>query len=463
MSNLILPHDITAESGVIASLILTPELMLSYEHLKPKNFYNREYQAMYWAITELYKNGIETIDKYNLVTKLSENKGTQRYIDSVGGDKFIDTQIENAPFLARYSHDEYKMIARKVLECGFRRDAIHHMDRFKGQLYNTETNLNQLNSNIITSFDSLAERFVAGENVTLFADRIDDIIRELEEDQKRSSDGIVGMRPKWEILSDAIRYEDGDLYVYAARRKAGKSLLLLAEGIDKASKGLSVIMTSSEMSDKKEIPRMLSMISGIPIDDIKAGNFDGHTNGRQRYHDAQHFLKNAKFTREYNTNWDRDNLQIKLKAMKHKLGGCDIIIHDYIKDVESSDSSTKYNELGKWADFLKNRIAGEFDVPVLTAVQLNRNYQIADSDNIERYASVGIKWVQKTREEVLEDGVDCGNHKMEIFFSRDGGTHEEGDYYDFFLDTRKEKTNLRIIESREQHEDQMPDFMTEEE
>ena len=60
---------------------------------------------------------------------------------------------------------------------------------------------------------------------------------------------------------------------------------------------------------------------------------------------------------------------------------------------------TKYNELGRWADFLKNSIAGGFDVPVLSAVQLNRSYEIADSDNIERYASAGVKWVPKLREE----------------------------------------------------------------
>ena len=103
------------------------------------------------------------------------------------------------------------------------------------------------------------------------------------------------MKPKWDILSDVMRYEDGDLYLFAARRKAGKSLLLVEEAIDKAKKGLKVIMTSTEMSDKKETIRLLSIISGLPVDDIKAGNIDKHTNGRRRYNDAVYFLKHADF------------------------------------------------------------------------------------------------------------------------------------------------------------------------
>jgi len=454
-----MPQDITAESGVIATLINNPQMYLSYDFLKPNHFFNDEYKTLYWAITELYNSGIDKIDKYNLVVKIGETKSTQKMIDKVGGDSFLDTQLDNALYLSRNTEEEYKVIARKIVECAFRRDTFNQMENYKRDILNTENNLNELNSKIINSFDTLAERFVAGEKITLFKDKIDRIIAEIEEDQKRSIDGIIGMKTKWDILSDVIRYEDGDLYLFAARRKAGKSLLLLEEGIDKASQGLKVIMTSTEMNDKKEMLRILSVISGIPIDDIKAGNIDGHDNGRQKYNNAIHFLKNADFTRIYDTNWTTEKLMINLKANKHKLGGCDIIMHDYIKDTESKDSSAKYNELGRWANFLKNDIAGGFEVPVLSAVQLNRSYEIADSDNLERYASAGIKWIPKTKEEMIEDGFECGNHKMVVFFSRDGGTHENEDYFDFYLDGRKNKTNLRIIQAKEQHQDIEPDFM----
>ena len=459
MSKLELLNDITAESGVIASLIINPELIMCNEMLKHNHFYSDEYKSLYWAITELYKKGIQKIDKYNLVTKISDSKKAKAYIDKVGGDKFIDMQLENAYALARESIEEYKMISRKVVELAFRRDIFMNMDKYQNEVLNTEKDLNEINSKIITSFDSIAEKFVAGENIKLYSERLDSVLEQIEEDQKRSADGIVGLKTKWDILSDVVRYEDGDLYIYGARRKAGKSLLLLEEGIDKASKGLHVLMTSTEMNDKKETLRLLSIISGIPIDDIKAGKINEHTNGRQRYNDAIHFIKNAPFTREYDTDWTTDKLLIKLKAMKHRIGGCDFIIHDYIKDVKSKDSSAKYNELGRWADFLKNKIAGGFDVPVLSAVQLNRNLDIADSDNIERYVTAGIKWIQKNKEEVLEDGIECGNYKMIVDFARDGGEHEEGDYFDFYLDGRKHKTNLRIIQSKMQHEEPEPEFI----
>ena len=49
------------------------------------------------------------------------------------------------------------------------------MDKYKQKILDIETNLNEVNSEIMTSFDSLAEKFVAGENVTLYKDRVDSV------------------------------------------------------------------------------------------------------------------------------------------------------------------------------------------------------------------------------------------------------------------------------------------------
>lgn len=462
LSKLILPNDITAESGVIATLIENPEMCLCYEQLKPNHFFKPENQALYWSITDLYKNGIEQIDKYNITLKLGEWKTLQKYIDNVGGDSFVGTVIENAPYASRDSEDEYKISARKVLECAFRRELYNENQKFIPRILNTENNLNELNTKMITSMDDIAERFVAGENIQLFANRVDSVIAQIDEDRKRSADGIVGMKPHWKPLADLIRYEDGEAYAFMARRKVGKSLILLTEGLEKSKQGESVIMTSTEMDDKKEMFRMLAILSGLPIDDIKAGRFSNHTNGYQRYKEAIATLKEIKFTREYHPQWTKEMLVTKCKAVKHKMGGCSLIIHDYIKDQESLDSSTQYNNLGLWADTLKNQIAGSFGVPVLTAVQLNRSGAIGDSDKIERYLSAGIKWEKKSMEEIMDHGSNCGNHKMSIVFSRDGGAHDEDDFIDFYLDTRKNHANLRILEAREQHSDNLvPDFMKE--
>lgn len=453
----IMPYDTDAESGVICSLIVEPEYFNMSEFLKPNHFYNEELGAIYWAISNLIEDGIYEIDSFNLTIKCNENKGIKKLIDKYGGDSFIKELVENSESVSRDTLDEYLLVAKRVSELGFRRELYRKLKSYEKEVLNDEKPLSETHSKIITGLDDIGNEYIGSEKVVLFKDRVDLILDKLEEKRKRSEDGVIGMRTAWSPLSELISYESGDLYLFAARRKEGKSLLLLTEAIHKAKMGLKVAMSSTEMSDEKDMIRMLSILSGIPVDEIRRGNIQGYN--EQKYLDAIHFTKHADFTREYHPVWTREMLYSRMKAIKHKFGGLDFIVHDYIKDVESTDSSKKYNELGKWADHLKNHIAGTFEVPVISAVQLNRQMAIADSDLLERSASCGIKWIPKSKEEILEDGIECGNYKMQIFFSRDGGEMEEDEYLDFYMDKNKHTTNLRIHEAKKQHSESIPEFM----
>lgn len=454
-------HDTNAEAGVVSSIIQNPELLMYYEKLHAKHFYNRELASVYWAVEELYKSGVSKIDKFNLVVKLNEKSGVKKIVEDVGGDDFIDQIIENSPYVARYTIEEYRATAKRVAEFGFRRELHSTIKNFEKKCLDENNDLNSLNMEIISSLDNIAERYVTDENLTLYADRIDKILEGIEAKRKKSESGKIGMSPMWDKLEPYVRYEDQDLYLYMARRKKGKSILLLNEALDKAKNGLRVAMLSTEMSDEKDTFRILSILSGVSIDAIKSGDMSDED--RKSLDKAVRMIKNMNFTREYNTNWTRESVYVTLKAIEHKMGKLDIIVYDYIKDMDSKDSSTKYNELGLWTNFLKNDIAGGFDCPVIAAVQLNRQNFIADSDNIERFASVGIKWTEKTREEIMEDGVECGNYKMNIVFSRDGGaSDDEEDYLDFYMSNAKGKGNLRVY-GAQQHVEPQPDFLMDEE
>ena len=118
--------------------------------------------------------------------------------------------------------------------------------------------------------------------------------------------------------------------------------------------------------------------------------------------------------------------------LKYKIGLA-FVVFDYIKSNETS-TSDNYNILGAKCDFLKNRIAGELDLAVLSACQLNRVGEVADSDKINRYLSVGIKWDWKTQEMVATDGMECGNTFAKIYVNRLGRQMlDEDDYIDFIF------------------------------
>jgi len=455
---IILPNDITAESGVIATLIEYPQMFLAYDMLQPRHFYNQEYSAMYWAITELYKEGVTTIDKYNLVIKISSTKATQKMIDKVGGDKFLDVQLENSYAIARESEEEYALIARKIVECAFRRDTYSNLTKFENKILNTDNDLNELNGEILTVMGDSAEKFLSNQEALLYSEKLDDIKAEIDRKRKESENGIFGIQPAWDVLGEHITYEKGEVYAVKARMKSGKSIWLATEAIDKARKGYSVLFTSTEMSDEKTTLRLLAMLSGLPIEDIKAGKFNEHDNGLQRYNDAWYTLKNIKMHHEYHYNWDNQSLLMKCKIIKNKFGSLDFHIHDYLKSTSVTDAAKKSAELGEKANFLKNNIAGNLNLVGLTAVQSNRANEVAGSDEIARYVSCVMDFAKKEKEEILDHGYECGNRKLWIEVSRDGGEIPEDEALDFYIDDTK-KTNLRLLQANMQHVKQEPNFM----
>ena len=106
--------------------------------------------------------------------------------------------------------------------------------------------------------------------------------------------------------------------------------------------------------------------------------------------------------------------------------GLKFVIDDYLKS-NATSASDNYNILGARCDFLKNKIAGELNMSVLTAAQLNRAGEVGDSMKINRYLSVGIKWFLKTQEQIANDGLQCGNAGMKIYINRLGEQMPEDD------------------------------------
>ena len=73
--------DIQSESGIIGTLIYHPEYILHTDFLEPGYFSGVENGCIYWAIQELYRDGIVNIDAYNISNKLQSHPGVAKTID----------------------------------------------------------------------------------------------------------------------------------------------------------------------------------------------------------------------------------------------------------------------------------------------------------------------------------------------------------------------------------------------
>lgn len=434
--------DIQSESGVIGTLIYHPEFILHTDYLRPGYFYGVENGCIYWAIQELYKSGITNIDAYNISNKLQSHKSVQKTIDKYNlpsVQEFVDLYKETA----RHTIEEYKMLANNIVTLAFKRDLVKTLNQLSADCYKPDYELEKLNNVVYGELDKLTQKYIATTEIHTLGSDIDDIWSEIV--NRRTSDGMYGIPSKYKTFSDYYTYEPGELVVIQAKYKQGKSVFLMNEVVHKLKNGVPTLVVDSEMPTRLYTERLISHLTGIEMKRIKNGNYsDEEAQIIQQWID---WLKEQPFVHIYSPNISDEKLYSICKMLKRKIG-LTFIVYDYLKSNETS-SSDNYNVLGAKCDFLKNNIAGELDLAVLAACQLNRNGEVADSIKINRYLSVGIKWEYKTQEMIAKDGIKCGNAFAKIYVNRLGRQmleDDEEDYIDFVFDGDR----MTIVEA-EQH------------
>ena len=218
------------------------------------------------------------------------------------------------------------------------------------------------------------------------------------------------------------------------------------EVVHKLKNGIATLVIDSEMPTRLYTERLISHLSGVEIRKVKNGFYNQEE--EQKINNCLAWIKKQPFVHIYDPNMTDDKLFSICKILQRKIG-LEFVVYDYLKS-NATSSSDNYNLLGAKCDFLKNNIAGELNLAVLTACQLNRTGEVADSMKINRYLSVGIKWGYKTQAMQMKDGADCGNAYAKIYPNRLGRQMDEYDeesYIDFFFDGDR----MSIYEAK-QHE-----------
>jgi len=438
--------DIQSESGVIGTLIYHPDYIAHTEYLKPNHFYNKENACIYWSIQELFKEGIQNIDAYNISNKLQSHKGVQNTLDKYNIPS-IQEFIELYKETARHSIEEYKMLAENIVTFAFKRDLIKVLNQVEAKCYKPEFNLEKMSNMVYSELDKLTQNFLVASDIDTLGENIDSIWEEIE--GRRTADGIYGIPSKFPTFMDYFTYEPGELVVIQAKYKQGKSVLIMNEVVHKLKNGIACLVVDREMPTRLYVERLISHLTGIEISKIKTGRYGEQE--EQKIKETIAWIKKQPFVHIYDPNMTMERLYSICKSLQNKMN-LGFVAYDYLKSNETS-ASDNYNLLGAKCDFLKNNIAGELDIPVLAACQLNREGKVADSFKINMFLSVGIKWGMKTLEMQAKDGMDCGNAYAKIYVNRLGRQMDEDDedsYIDFYFDG----DTMSIVEARQHERDE---------
>ena len=421
--------DIKSESGIIGTLIYHPEYIAHSDYLKPNYFYEKDNACIYWAIQELFKRGITTIDAYNIVNQLQSNKGVWKTMEKYNLPN-IQEFVQLYKKVARNSLTEYKMLVDNVVSLSFKRDLIKTTNEIDIDCY-SEKSLEELSTSTSSKLEDLTKKYVITSEVATIGEQIDDIWKEIE--SRRSENGVYGLPSKYECFLPYFTFEPGELVVIQAKMKMGKSFFLMNEAVHKLKNGVATLIIDTEMPTRLWTERLLSHLSGVDISKIKSGLCNEEE--AKKIVEAREWLKDKPLIHIYETNPNMDKVYSTCRMLQNKMN-LGFVVYDYLKS-NQIDSSANYNILGAQCDYLKNKVAGELNIPVLAACQSNRQGEVADSMKILRYASVVVDWSYKDQEEMARDGLQCGNARAKIVVNRLGkqmDTTNESEYLDFMFD-----------------------------
>ena len=418
-------NSIESESGIIASLIHNPDLSFYSEELKPNHFTNKENRCVYLAICELAKMGISTVDPYNIIEVLNSSDATRRYSEALSVEK-LQELVEMSDILARRSIEEYKMLVKNVMDAAFRRDTFQSLRDCEALCL--DMSKDDIEQKIYEAIDDVMTEYSSTTDIPQYKDVVDKC---WEEVKSRQGNGYAGIPFKFNTLNEYATIEPGELFIFAAEAKQGKSMMLLNCAMDLLKRDLAVLYLDSELNTRLFTARVLAHLTGIEYKKLTTGNYS--KDDEERIYEAIAWLKTRKFTHIYIPMFDQQSIYTAVKKVKHTQG-LDVLIVDYFKGSGDGDAFDSYQELGRFVDTVKNKICGDMGICGIGAAQATVNGKVADSAKIGRNASTIALIQDKTQEEIEADGVECGNKKLRVVLNRNGMQMAPGEYIDLMFD-----------------------------
>lgn len=231
-------RDAEAEAGVVATLMYHPEFILHSDYLRESYFYNKENGAIYWAVKELFKSGIDTIDAINLTAMINSNNAVKRLMQRNNMENMQEF-IDISKYASRETLEEYTLLAQSVTTMAFKRELQALSCRINNMCISEQFGVDELNEAVNGGINKLMEKYVIQEDVELFGEKIDELWQEIVD--RRTDDGMYGIQSKFKCFGEYFTYENGEVVLLKARMKKGKSIFFMEEAIDKVENGIPTL------------------------------------------------------------------------------------------------------------------------------------------------------------------------------------------------------------------------------
>lgn len=361
--------------------------------LTPDMFAVDGHRYIFMSMSYLVSRG-EQLDPVSILQVFTDDRAKES-IEELGGIEYLEA-MKQAPVAPNTV-----MFTSQIIQASARRAIYEEAERLKQKaLSDKDSDLNEFLSGAEGAIRDISIDYQVAQDVQKLGDGIGERLKQ----RLLNPSSVVGLKTGWKQFDLAtLGLLDGELTIVGARSKIGKSTVLLSwcKKISVDDK-VPVLYIDTEMYKEEQEDKLLSMLSGVPHSEIRNGMFGKDTMSGlardkiARVQQASAQLKEAPFYHVYLPNFSLDKIQAL--ARKYQIEhGVKLIVFDYIK-LPSSNANLgdkEYQALGYLTSGLKD-LSGQLQVPVISAVQLNRGAvgkdditeaDIAGSDRILQLAN----------------------------------------------------------------------------
>lgn len=406
---------------MVATLIAEPNMLNFIENLKGDDFTDRANGVIYDAICRLKDQEIQQVDAFNITASITGDGKLQKRAEGCLTPDVISQIVDNAKFLARGTSEEFVLLVNNVLAMAYKRKLYRDLNAAQTRVLSAKS-ITDIQRDVSDILDSAADNYINGADIPKIGDQLDEIMQKIEAKQGTGRGYVFECVPQ---LNNYVTIDKNEMLTFLAPMKSGKSIMLMDTAIDVIRQGGKCIYLDTEMTDALFTQRLIAYYSQVPVQHIRRGNY---TDDEQRRVElALEKIKGLELYHKYIPIYTSDEIYGYVKTMKRKCG-CDVLFFDYLKPSASTDAYGTYAELGNLTNVLKNRIAGDLDMAVVSACQASRNGGIADSVRIAQYSSAVIKMERKDYADFKANEAQ-GNYRFTVLYNRLGEQMQEGEQW----------------------------------
>ncbi len=356
------PYDELAERAILGAIITDPETMPTIlEHLREEDFYLETHRLLFSLLYKIWEDKGKDWDDI-VLREYIEKRGLKDKIDF----SLIYALVEEAA-LGSLLEEAIRNVKEKS---GLRQLMDISLKVLRG--IKEEPDLTNLLEFLNTKLIEISEKQIISQywHIRETLRIVIDIIEKHRKQEKLITGKATGFL---DLDTLTTGFHPSDLVIVAARPGMGKSSFMLSMAMHMAlQEKIPVAIYSLEMSKEQLAMRCLSMLSGIPLQNIRRGFINDED--REKLMSAALELSRCEIYIDDTPNLSTTDLRVKTRKLK-KEKGVEVVFVDYLQLIRPpTRRSSRQEEVAEISRNLK-ALAKELSIPVVALAQLSRQVE----------------------------------------------------------------------------------------